>query len=138
MRNPSEADSDITTFFNIGLHKLSKGQLLDKIIRLAGKGKSVIAYANIKTMNLALDEGWYHDFLTSADLVYCDGFGVILGARLAGLRISGHHRATCPDWLEELAGKCAEKGRSLFLLAGNSQSTNTAAAVCSPRVAGIS
>lgn len=104
--------------FGISLDKLTQSELISRIIELALSGKSVVAYANIKTMNLAYEQPWYAEFLKMADLVYCDGFGVILGARLAGKSIDGRHRATCPDWLETLAGACARNGRSLFLLAG--------------------
>jgi N-acetylglucosaminyldiphosphoundecaprenol N-acetyl-beta-D-mannosaminyltransferase len=109
---------DTIYLFDIRLHKLTRQQLLSNIVNMAGGGKSVVAYANIKTMNLAYEQSWYANFLNKANLVYCDGYGVVLGARLAGRSIRTVHRATCPDWLETLAGECARNGRSLFLLAG--------------------
>ena len=104
--------------FGVPLDKLNQVELIASIIEMAESGKSLIAYANIKTMNMAYEQPWYAEFLRTAAIVYCDGFGVIFGARLVGRSILPSHRATCPDWLETLAGACAENGRSLFLLAG--------------------
>jgi N-acetylglucosaminyldiphosphoundecaprenol N-acetyl-beta-D-mannosaminyltransferase len=107
-----------TVFFGVRLDKLTQKELIANMIDMAGSGKSIIAYANIKTMNLAYEQPWFAHFLNSANIVYCDGFGVVLAAKLAGRSIQNAHRATCPDWLETLAGECAANGRSLFLLAG--------------------
>lgn len=104
--------------FGVPLDKLNQVELIASIIEMAESGKSLVAYANIKTMNLAYEQHWYAEFLRTADVVYCDGFGVVFGARLVGRSILPSHRATCPDWLGILAGACAENGRSLFLLAG--------------------
>lgn len=109
---------DKSLLFGIPLDKLTKQELISKILDFAASGKSIVAYANIKTMNLAYEQPWYAEFLNLADIVYCDGFGVVLGAWLAGRSIQTKHRATCPDWLEMLAKGCVEDSRSLFLLAG--------------------
>lgn len=117
---------DSIHLFGIRLHKVTRQQLLTNIISLSAAGKSIIAYANIKTMNLAYEQPWYAAFLNRANLTYCDGYGVVLGARLAGRSINGSHRATCPDWIESLAGECQRSGRSLFLLASCGNTANIA------------
>lgn len=117
---------DTLHLFDIRLHKLTRPELLAAIIGMTAGGKSIVAYANIKTMNLAYEQPWYAGFLNRANLVYCDGFGVVLGARLAGRPIRAVHRATCPDWLETLAGECEQNGRSLFLLAGCDETADKA------------
>jgi N-acetylglucosaminyldiphosphoundecaprenol N-acetyl-beta-D-mannosaminyltransferase len=127
MKNLQEIDPDIVSLLGVRFHRLTKPQLLHRIIALSERGKSIIAYANIKTMNLAVEQHWYADFLNGAELVYCDGFGVVLGAKLAGVSITARHRSTCPDWLEELAGECVKHGRSLFLLSGCNQISDAAA-----------
>ncbi len=112
--------------FGIPLDKLTQSELITRIIDMSQHDKSIVAYANIKTMNLAYEEAWYAEFLNLAELVYCDGYGVVLGARLLGRSIRPEHRTTCPDWLETLAGACAENGRSLFILAGCEQTAEIA------------
>ena len=47
-------------------------------------------------------------------LVYCDGAGVQLGARLLGYHLPP--RMTGADWIEPLCSACAAKGISLYLL----------------------
>jgi N-acetylglucosaminyldiphosphoundecaprenol N-acetyl-beta-D-mannosaminyltransferase len=65
-------------------------------------------------MNLAYERPWLVDILNEADLVYCDGDGVVLGARLLGQHLPG--RITLADWLWELADFAQARGYSLFFL----------------------
>lgn len=69
-------------------------------------------------MNFAHELHWYQDFINNADLVFCDGFGVLLAARLLGYSVRSVHRMTAPDFIEDLALACEKQGVSLFLLAG--------------------
>jgi N-acetylglucosaminyldiphosphoundecaprenol N-acetyl-beta-D-mannosaminyltransferase len=80
--------------------------------------KSVVCHVNAHGMNLAFEQPWYRRVLNQADLVFCDGFGVLAGARLMGYRVRPEHRMTCPDYFERLGVECAERDLSLFLLAG--------------------
>jgi N-acetylglucosaminyldiphosphoundecaprenol N-acetyl-beta-D-mannosaminyltransferase len=55
--------------------------------RVCGKSctirkKTVVGHVNVKGMNLAYEMPWYRDFLNDSDLVFCDGFGVLVGAKL--------------------------------------------------------
>jgi N-acetylglucosaminyldiphosphoundecaprenol N-acetyl-beta-D-mannosaminyltransferase len=105
----------------VRFHALTRDQLLQAIITAAqaeAGRKTVIAYVNIHAMNLAYEQPWYRDFLNRADLVFCDGFGVALAARLTGQSIKAEHRSTCPDWIETLGQRCQQHQLSLFLLAG--------------------
>lgn len=116
--------SDLTApgeihLLGVRFHKLTSDQLLDHIIKSgSGDGKTIIANVNVRAMNLAYETPWFRAFLNKADWVFCDGFGVALGARLAGLSIHAKHRSTCPDWIESLALRCAQHDLSIFLLAG--------------------
>lgn len=93
---------------------------LQKIIVEYAKSdqKRVIANVNIKAVNLAHRTPWFKDFINNSEIVFCDGFGVLLGASLLGYPVSPNHRMTCPDYIEELAKTCEKEGVSLFLLAG--------------------
>jgi N-acetylglucosaminyldiphosphoundecaprenol N-acetyl-beta-D-mannosaminyltransferase len=100
-------------------HKLTVEQLIEYIVQAAQQSqKTVIGNVNIRGMNFAVDIPWYRQFLNQADVVFCDGFGVLLGAQLEGYKLCSCHRMTCPDYLENLALACEQQGVSLFLLAG--------------------
>jgi N-acetylglucosaminyldiphosphoundecaprenol N-acetyl-beta-D-mannosaminyltransferase len=100
-------------------HKLTVGQLIESTVRSAKlEKKTVIGNVNIKAMNLACELAWYRNFLNNCDLVFCDGMGVILGARILGHSVQSAHRMTAPDYIEDLALACEREGVSLFLLAG--------------------
>lgn len=112
---------DRFTLLGIRFHALTVDQLLQTILESAqapSGHKTIIANVNTHAMNLAYELAWYRDFLNQADLVFCDGFGVALGARLTGQAIKAEHRSTCPDWIETLATCCQQRQLSLFLLAG--------------------
>ncbi len=113
----------------VRLHRLTVEELLALIAsRAVLDGKTVIAHANAHGLNIACELPWYRQFLNQADVVFCDGFGVLLGARILGHRVRASHRMTCPDWIEDLARTCAEHSLSLFLLAGRPGVAEAAAA----------
>lgn len=106
--------------FGVRFHALTTPQLLKLItLRAQQDGKTVVSHVNIHALNLAYELDWYRTFLNKADLVYCDGFGVILGAILAAHSVKLEHRQTCPDWIEILAAACEEERLSIFCLASH-------------------
>ena len=78
------------------------------------RGRALVLHANAHGLNLAWEQPWLRDFLNSAALVFCDGAGVMLGARLLGRRIP--ERITYADWMWQLAATAEQRGWSLFLL----------------------
>ncbi|MFS0517455.1 WecB/TagA/CpsF family glycosyltransferase [Nostoc sp. UIC 10607] len=105
--------------FNTRFHKVKVQELIDYLVEaVKTPKKTIVEYANIRSMNLAYEKSWYRDFLNNADLVFCDGFGVLLAAKLSGYSVESAHRMTAPDYLEDLALKCEKENISLFLLAG--------------------
>lgn len=100
-------------------HKLTVCQLLSYIVQSASLNqKTVIGHVNTRAMNFAYDLPWYRKFFNDADLVFCDGFGVLLGAKMLGYSVQSSHRMTCPDYIENLVLACDREKVSLFLLAG--------------------
>lgn len=86
-----------------------------KISRLiAGERRGIILCANIHGLNLAHKYSWLANFYTQADIVYVDGAGVVLGAKLLGHNIP--KRTTMADWGWPAAVYLAEHDHSLFLL----------------------
>ncbi|HEY9621773.1 MAG TPA: WecB/TagA/CpsF family glycosyltransferase [Crinalium sp.] len=108
-------------------HKVRVCQLIDYIVE-TGKidKKTIVGNVNVKAMNLAYEQAWYRNFINRCDLVFCDGFGVLLGAQLLGYDVQSIHRMTCPDYIENLALACQEQDVSLFLLAGQPGVVDTA------------
>ncbi len=107
--------SILTVILGVKISEISLPELLAHItIRLNSITKIVISNANIHALNLAYELPWFREFLNNSDLVFCDGVGVQLGARLLGQRLP--QRFTPPDWLGRLAALCAERGFSIYLL----------------------
>lgn len=73
-----------------------------------------IMYVNIHCLNIAWRDDVYKEILNSADIVYCDGAGVVLGARLLGKFVPG--RMTGADWIYDLCELAEKRGYSLFFL----------------------
>ena len=100
-------------------HKLTVPDLIKYIVASAKKDqKTIVGNVNVRAMNFAYEIPWYAEFLNRANVVFCDGFGVLLGANLNGYSLQSKHRMTCPDYIEDLARACEQAEVSLFLLAG--------------------
>ncbi|MFN2136689.1 MAG: WecB/TagA/CpsF family glycosyltransferase, partial [Candidatus Promineifilaceae bacterium] len=57
---------------------------------------------------------WLRDFLNEANIVFCDGAGVIIGARILGKHIP--ERITYADWLYQFSEFSETQDFSLFFL----------------------
>jgi N-acetylglucosaminyldiphosphoundecaprenol N-acetyl-beta-D-mannosaminyltransferase len=82
--------------------------------RIEKKCKSLILNVNVHCMNLAEHNDWLKDFLNSAEIVFCDGAGVMLGAQILGHKIP--ERITYADWCWKLSEFANKNNYSLFLL----------------------
>lgn len=103
----------------IKFHKITVCDLLNSIVEYAKQDrKTVIGNVNTRGMNFACDLPWYRDFINRSELVFCDGFGVLLGAKMLGYSVKSSHRMTCPDYIESLVLLCEQHNLSLYLLAG--------------------
>jgi N-acetylglucosaminyldiphosphoundecaprenol N-acetyl-beta-D-mannosaminyltransferase len=110
---------DKVSIFKTTFHKVTVNQLIEYLVDAAQiEKKTIIGHVNIRGMNFAHEIPWYRDYFNNADLVFCDGFGVLLGARLLGYSVQSVHRMTAPDFIEDLALACEKQNASLFLLAG--------------------
>ena len=91
--------------------------LVDEIVeKIRRREHFLISHVNVTGLNLAYQYPWLKDFYNTCDRVYCDGMGVMLGARLLGKHIS--ERFTLADWIWALAEQLAANRQSLFLLGG--------------------
>ncbi|HSO99108.1 MAG TPA: WecB/TagA/CpsF family glycosyltransferase [Solirubrobacteraceae bacterium] len=77
------------------------------------RGRRVM-YVNAHVVNQSLTNPALATALRRADLVYCDGYGVRLAARVLNLPVP--HRMTGADWIWDLAALCEASGQSIYLL----------------------
>ncbi len=97
---------------------------IDRYIR--ANAHALVLNVNAHCLNLAYEHPWLREFLNQSDLVFCDGAGVQLAARLYGGTIPV--RITYADWMWELASFCAQTGYTFFLLGGRPGIAEKAAA----------
>ena len=83
-------------------------------------------YVNAHVVNQSRSTSALSDALRRADLVYCDGYGVRLAARVLGRAVP--HRMTGADWIWDLARLCEAAGHPLYLLGSEPPLAQEAAA----------
>ena len=116
-----------TALFDIPVQTAPPAELLRKILSLAENGsRSRVSYVNAHVLNQSFTDPSLQRALRESDLVYCDGYGVRLAARLIGLPVP--HRMTGADWIWGVAALCEESGKSLYLLGSDPGSAADAAA----------
>ncbi len=77
-------------------------------------GHALVLHANVHGLNLCYRDPGLRSFFNVASLVFCDGSGVMLAARILGERIP--ERITYADWTWQLAAFAEREGLSLFFL----------------------
>lgn len=97
--------------------------------------RATVLHANVRAINLASRYPWFAEILRRADLVFCDGHGVMLGARLLRQRLPA--KITYADWTWELAAMCERERLSLYLLGGEPGVAAAAARRLGERVQGL-
>ena len=110
----------------VGVDPVDRQGMLDAVGALAAaKGRATVAYANVHVVNSAQTDPALRDFLREADLCYCDGVGVRLGARILGSRLP--ERMTGADWIWDFAQRAEGRWR-VFWLGGKPGVAEAAAA----------
>jgi len=99
----------------VGVDPITVDELHAEIARLVRAGKlGLVLNVNAHCLNLCYKDATLRDSLKSADVVFCDGAGVMLAARMLGGRIPA--RITYAAWIWRLAGFAASEGFSLYFL----------------------
>jgi len=78
--------------------------------------REAILNVNVHCMNLAWELPWLRTYLNQTAVVFCDGDGVRLGARLAGKRI--REKITYNRWIWEIAAVSASCGHRWYFVGG--------------------
>jgi N-acetylglucosaminyldiphosphoundecaprenol N-acetyl-beta-D-mannosaminyltransferase len=81
-----------------------------------GALRRTIMYANVHVVNAAAKEKDVMEIINRADVVYPDGFGVVLGAKMLGGELPP--RMTGADWIHDFCEFAEKKGYSLYIIAG--------------------
>ena len=103
------------SLLGINIHPLRVADLHELIATIVShKWKALILHMNVYGMNLAFEQSWLQDFFNNAQIVFCDGAGVKLGARIQGNYIP--ERITYADWMWQVSEFAAAKGFSLYFL----------------------
>ena len=98
----------------VGVDPLTVGGLHAEVERLVRRRGGVVLNVNAHCLNLLHKDRDLKDFFADADVVFCDGAGVRLAARMLGGRLP--ERITYADWLPRLAALAEERELSLFFL----------------------
>jgi len=97
--------------------------------------RATVLYVNVHCMNVADDDAAYRRILQEADLVYCDGTGVRLGAWLSGQHLP--QRMTGADWIDSLCRLATRERLTLFFIGGAPGAAIDAARVLQDRYKGL-
>lgn len=75
---------------------------------------TLVLNVNVNCLNLAVQHSWLHRFLNQAEIVFCDGIGVVLGAKILGYYIP--QRITYADWIWQLAAFAEPREFTFYFL----------------------
>ncbi len=118
---------DVSVLFDIPIDLATPADLLRTATLWAGEHDTKrLMYVNAHVVNQSLGNPALAAALRRADLVYCDGYGVRLAARVLDLPIP--HRMTGADWIWDLAALCKRSGQSIYLLGSEPPIAREAAA----------
>ncbi|HEY6711502.1 MAG TPA: WecB/TagA/CpsF family glycosyltransferase [Rubrobacter sp.] len=99
----------------VGVDPITVDELHAEIARLVRGGRlGLVLNVNAHCLNLCYEDRALRDSLNGADVVFCDGAGVMLAARMLGGRIPA--RITYAAWIWRLAGFAAAEGFSFYFL----------------------
>ena len=110
----------------VGVDPVTLEELHGRMGRLIRGGRrGLVLNVNVHCLNLCYEDPALRAFLNGADVVFCDGAGVMLAARLLGRRIP--ERITYADWAWRLAAFAEAQGFSMYLLGAGPGVTEEAA-----------
>jgi N-acetylglucosaminyldiphosphoundecaprenol N-acetyl-beta-D-mannosaminyltransferase len=107
---------------------LTISQLIDAVGTLIeSPTKHNVGYLNVHVANKARKHPVLKQFVKEASIIYCDGSGIKLGARILGKDLP--ERMTGADWIWELADKANANGWKIYWIGGEEGVTGLAADV---------
>jgi N-acetylglucosaminyldiphosphoundecaprenol N-acetyl-beta-D-mannosaminyltransferase len=103
------------SFLGISIDILNTTDLCSRVLEfIENDNKIKVMYVNVDCMIQALSNRAYKSNLNRADLVYADGVGVVLGAKIFGYKLP--QRSTGADFFPEFCRTFASRGLRIYLL----------------------
>ncbi len=116
-----------SAIFDISIDLAQPAELLHTISGWASEGRTRrVMYVNAHVVNQSRLIPCLGEALRRADLVYCDGYGVRLAARVLNMPVP--HRMTGADWIWGLATLCELTDQQIYLLGSKPPIAREAAA----------
>ena len=98
----------------VGVDRITVEGLHAEVARLVRRRGGIVLNTNAHCLNLCHEDEGLRGFFAAADVVFCDGAGVRLAARMLGGSLP--ERITYADWLPRLAALAEEREFSIFFL----------------------
>lgn len=106
---------DKVNILGIGVDVIDRPQLLAEIDQLvAAQRPALVNNVNVHACNLAYSDPEFRSILNASAAVFCDGFGVKLGAGMLGKKLG--QRMTPPDWIDELFKLCVQRRYCVYFV----------------------
>lgn len=103
------------SILGIKVNPITESELNREIARIITREqKELILNVNVNAINQALKHPFMKELLNRARIVFCDGYGVVMGARILGAVIP--ERITYADWMWSLSALCEREGFSFYFL----------------------
>lgn len=122
--------------FGVEIDLITLNELLFEIKEaLISNQRILVGNVNSYAMNLIWENSAFKEALGKFNIIFCDGFGVKLGATLTGQHIT--ERITPPDFIHHLMKILKEVEGSVFLLGGKPGVAEKAASTLQMHTPGI-
>jgi N-acetylglucosaminyldiphosphoundecaprenol N-acetyl-beta-D-mannosaminyltransferase len=110
-----ELEVDTFNILNIKVQSWTLNELHKQIEAIIDNNQhELVLNVNVNCLNLSYDRIWLQNFLNSAKIVFCDGVGVMLGARILGQHIP--ERITFAEWTWQISQFAANRDFSFYFL----------------------
>ncbi|RPD51028.1 WecB/TagA/CpsF family glycosyltransferase [Paracnuella aquatica] len=106
-----------TRLLDIDISQITLDETIYAITGFLGEKRTapaLINNVNVHAFFLSFSNDVFRKVLNHSDIVFCDGFGVKLAAKI--LRVDIGERMTPPDWIDRLFEECAINGFSIYFL----------------------
>ena len=102
---------------NRRINLMTEAAIIDAIHQACIKDdKITVSLYNVHSFNLSMQIPWFYEFQQGADLVICDGFGVLKALQYMGLKLPIQYRVSGTDYVPKLIEHCSQNDLSVFLL----------------------